>query len=226
MTRDGAPTRGIASLAGAGLAILAGLPAAVGAIGSHPPRDWPLPFGLSSAEGALLRTVIYASGFLLALGLLRAVTWLASLARALHDTMSDAEGEARDHSGGQTGPGPAPGDAPAPLAEALYGFLPGPVQSRLARERGYSALLYTKVSILLCGGVGILLAGSYEPISSFDTIPPDALLRLGAGLYLAAESVDRYFRFARGRPSGSLIGLALYPLLAYRLAGKKDAPRG
>jgi len=85
---------------------------------------------------------------------------------------------------------------------------------KLARETEYQALLYTKVSILLTAAIGVLLAGSFEPVSEAEPIPLAAAARMGAGLYLAAESVARYLRFSRGEPTGSLIGLLLYGALA------------
>ena len=108
------------------------------------------------------------------------------------------------------------------IAEPLYGFLPEAVQVRLARETGYHALLYTKISILMTAAVGVLLAGSWEPLSDFDAVPPAAAARVAAGLYLAAESIHRYLLFARGRPTGSLVGSLLY----IALAPLRRAPRG
>ena len=84
---------------------------------------------------------------------------------------------------------------------------------RLARETGYQPLLYTKISILLSGAIGVLLAGSWEPMSVAEAIPPDAALRIGAGLYLMAESVRRYRCFARREPSGSLAGTLVHGAL-------------
>jgi hypothetical protein len=35
-------------------------------------------------------------------------------------------------------------------------------------------------------------------------------MRIGAGLYLLAESAHRYIRFARGEPSGGLVGTLVH----------------
>lgn len=107
-------------------------------------------------------------------------------------------------------------DEHAPLAEPLFGFLPRGVQRRLERETGYHALLYTKISILLSAGIGVLLAGSWEPVSEAEIMPWDAVLRVGAGLYLLAESFHRYLDFARGEPSGSIVGTVVLGALGSR----------
>src|SRR5439155_9722092 len=113
-------------------------------------------------------------------------------------------------SGGGDTVGSEQGDADRPLpeergghvsiAEPLYGFLPGADQLRLARETGYQALLYTKVSILLSAAIGVLLAGAWEIVPETEALPSDAVLRLAAWLYLIAESVRRYISFSRGEP--------------------------
>ena len=111
-------------------------------------------------------------------------------------------------------PAQLPGTTTISVVEPLYGFLPGPVQERFAREAGYQALLYTKISILLSAAVGVLLAGSWEPVSAFEPAPPEAAVRVLVGLFLIAESIDRYLFFAKGRPTGSLIVSLLYGALA------------
>ena len=53
-------------------------------------------------------------------------------------------------------------------------------------------------------GFGYELAGELEPI------PAAGAARIAVGLYLMAESVQRYIRFARHEPSGTLIGWLAY----------------
>ncbi len=110
--------------------------------------------------------------------------------------------------GAGTGPGVRAGDSGAPVspAEPLYGFLPRAAQERIARATGYQPLLYTKISILLSGAVGVLLAGSYEFTGELEPVPAAGAARIAIGLYLMAESAQRYIRFARREPSGTLIG--------------------
>jgi hypothetical protein len=184
--------------AGALAAVAAGLPGSLGiALGANP-FDWRVPFGLQHAGGFGLRTAIYASGFLLFFG---AIVLLGLAVRAIV--------------------GPRPGVVPAmeaekeghvPIVEPLFGFLPAAVQLRLAAETGYHALLYTKLSILLTFGCGVLLAGSWIPVSEFEPVPPRDAVVVLAGLYLLAESAHRYIVFSKGRPSGALVGYLLYGL--------------
>ena len=106
-------------------------------------------------------------------------------------------------------PGPA---GHVPIAEPFFGFLPGAVQLRLAAETGFHALLYTKISIILMAGCGVLLAGSWIPISEFEPVPPGDAAAVLTGLFLLAESAHRYIIFSKGRPSGTLVGYLLYGL--------------
>ena len=282
------------ALAGAVAAVAVGLPGTLGLVLGRAPRDWPIPFSVQHAGDAALRTVVYLSGFLVALGAIRITSaiigsgggaqalrrpgWLpesrhpvaAENGRGGAEDADGPAGEAAERSREAQGPdrshrqaakdresdlimtgrgeaaeparetrefdrspqAAARGDEPdrimtgrdgddrrEPLSdhititEPLYGFLPEDVQARLARETGYHALLYTKISILMTAAVGVLLAGSWEPLSELDPVPPAAAARVVAGLYLAAESFERYLLFAGGRPSGTLVGSLLYGAL-------------
>jgi hypothetical protein len=208
------------------VAVLLGLPGCLGPALGLALRDWPVPFGLQLTGDIGLRTVIYGSGFLAAFGLIGLATALLRTgvpasrpARAGADsTAPEGDPEAVESaqsvgSGGTLEPG-GPGtdgresarSGHVSIAEPFYGFLPRAAQLRLARDTGYHALLYTKVSILLSAGVGVLLAGSWETVADMEPLPPDAVLRIGAGLYLIAESARRYVAFSRGEPTGTLIG--------------------
>lgn len=205
--------------AGALLAIALGLPGCTGLALGLAPRDWPVPFSTQLAGDFALRTVLYLSGFLFSFGLIRLVRLTAGLVAAANPRVewsvpAPPEAAPTGASPGSSHPrvpsAPVPGHEHVSLSEPFYGFLPGSVQNRLARQTGYQALLYTKISILLTAGAGVLLAGSWEPVSELEPVPREAAARIGAGLYLAAESVSRYISFSRGEPTGSLIGSLLY----------------
>ena len=202
-----------------------GLPGCLGLASGAAPRDWSLPPGLFELGDFGLRTVVYFSVFFAAFGAIRLASLLFPNPHPSVDDPgpapparlpADAPGPAlRDRSPGaesSTGAVRRPDDGVASdgdrigLAEPLYGFLPRPVQERLVRTIGYQALLYTKISILLSGAIGLLLAGSWEPASAADAIPPAVAIRIGAGGFLLAESAHRYLRFARHEVSGTLIG--------------------
>ena len=70
--------------------------------------------------------------------------------------------------------------------------------------------------------IGVLLAGSWDAVSVTEPIAPDAALRIGAGLYLMAESFRRYRCFARGEPSGTLAGTLVHGALL-PLRGRKGS---
>ena len=182
--------------AGAVAAVAAGLPGTLGIAFGANPAEWAVPFGLQHAGGLGLRTAIYASGFLLFFG---GIVLVSLAVRAIVGPL--------------VGIGPAREADPTghvPIAEPFFGFLPAAVQLRLAAETGFHALLYTKISIILMAGCGVLLAGSWIPVSEFEPVPPGDAAAVLAGLYLLAESAHRYIVFSKGRPSGTLVGYLLY----------------
>ena len=199
--------------AGAVAAVAAGLPGTLGIAFGANPAEWAVPFGLQHAGGVGLRTAIYASGFLLFFGAIVLVSLVACAISGSHAADADPDSAPDPDSPRAEGGGPAEDPGPAghvPIAEPLFGFLPGAVQLRLAAETGFHALLYTKISIILIAGCGVLLAGSWIPVSEFEPVPPGDAAVVLAGLYLLAESAHRYIVFSKGRPSGTLVGYLLY----------------
>ena len=216
--------RGRGSRIAASLAALAaGAPGCLGLALGRPVADWPVPFHPQLGGEIALKTVVYFSGLLASLGAI-GLAWnargggeAATLpAPPLSRDAAPAPRAAGDPPPPAASPPGADADRPVSFAEPLYGFLPRSVQEHRARATGYQALLYTKLSILLSTAVGVLLAGSWEAPASSEAIPADTALRIGMGLYLIAESLARYRRFARGEPSGTLAGTlvhgALWPL--------------
>src|SRR5262245_45963539 len=200
-------------LAGYAAAIALGAPGCLGLVSGAAPRDWLVPFGLQHLGDFGLRTAIYLSGFLLSFGLIGLVTAASTRSTA---GATDAA------------PAAAPSDSPAagtdsskvPLADPFYGFLPRKDQERLARATGYQPLLYTKISILISGAIGVLLAGSFDFPGETEPLPDAAVVRILVGLYLMAESAHRYIRFARGAPSGTLAGWLVSGLASAIPAGR------
>ena len=194
-----APARTRADLVLSLAALALGAPGSAGLALGWPLADWPVPFHPQLYGDLALRTVVYLSGFLAAYGVIGLVWWIAG------DSPDGAI---------ETAPNSDAIEGRAFLSEPLCGFLPAAQQRRIARETGYQALLYTKISILLSGAIGVLLAGSWEPVSVLDALAPDVALRVSAGLYLMAESVRRYQAFARGEPSGTLVGTLVHGALS------------
>lgn len=197
-------------------ALALGAPGCAGLALGMPLSDWPVPFHPQLDGEIALKTVVYLSGFLAAYGAIGLV-WL--LAGGEEDEgplavppFSRSRREGPDPGAGDAGHDTAP-EGPTSFAEPLYGFLPAAEQRRLARETGYQPLLYTKISVLITVAIGVLLAGSWELVSVTEPIPADAALRIGAGLYLMAESFRRYRCFARGAPSGTLAGALVHGVL-------------
>lgn len=197
-------------------ALALGAPGCAGLALGVPPAEWPIPLHPQSDGEIALKTVVYLSGLLASYGVIGIVglLWRAwggeqtpvalaapPLTRARRE---DATPTIR------AGDADAETDGPVSIAEPLWGFLPASDQNRLARETGYQPLLYTKISILVSTAIGVLLAGSWEAVSVTEPIAPDAALRIGAGLYLMAESFRRYHAFARGDPSGTLVGTLVH----------------
>jgi hypothetical protein len=200
-------------------ALALGAPGCVALACGVPLADWPIPLHPQMGGEIGLKTVVYLSGLLASFGAIGLV-WLV-WGDDDGPVVSSAPPFARGRSGSpdenvelRARPGEdaadEPADAPLSLAEPLYGFLPAAVQRRLAQETSYHALLFTKISILVTAAIGVLLAGSTEVLPVTEPIPPDAALRIGAGLYLMAESLQRYRRFARGEPSGTLVGTLVH----------------
>lgn len=223
------------SLALHALCLLLGIPGSWGLLSGMAPRDWPVPLHPQSLGDFALRTVVYFSGVLLFFGGI-GLAWAVTRGRGdaplggedRGAASSPAPGHEQDEDlpvGNPTGTfethvdrraPTANAEGPVSIAEPLYGYLPDQVQRRFERETGYHALLYTKISILLTSGIGILLAGAWEPAGDAEPIPGAAVARIFAGLYLIAESVQRYLRFTRGTPTGTLVGSLLYGMLPRR----------
>ena len=210
-------------------ALALGAPGCAGLVRGVPLADWPIPLHPQLGGEIALKTVVYLSGLLASFGAIGLV-WLVwgddgpvgssapPLARdrgVSPDEEDVVRGRSVDDGADETA------DGPVSLAEPLYGFLPAGVQRRLAKETGYHALLYTKISILVMAAIGVLLAGSSEVLPVIEPIPPDAALRIGAGLYLMAESLQRYRRFARGEPSGTLVGALVHGAVRTLRGGRR-----
>lgn len=213
-------------------ALALGAPGCAGLALGIPLADWPVPLHPQLSGEIALKTVVYLSGFLASYGAIGLV-WLVWGAGDGSDgdgrfaappfSRSRREGAASgDDAADGTNKDPGP-EGHVSLVEPLYGFLPADEQRRLARETGYQPLLFTKISALMSAAVGVLLAGSWDIVSVSEPIPPDAALQIGAGLYLMAESFRRYRCFARGEPSGTLIGALVHGALR-PLRGKGGGP--
>ena len=202
-------------------ALALGTPGCAGLALGMPLADWPVPLRPQLGGDIALRTVVYLSGLLASYGAIGLV-WRAwgdgegsdlTAPPLSRSRSSRADGDDPSTRARAPEPEEVEREGPVSLAEPLYGFLPAGVQRRLARETGYHALLYTKISILVAAAIGVLLAGSWETLAVSEPIPPDAALRIGAGLYLMAESLRRYRCFARGEPTGTLVGALVHGAL-------------
>ena len=213
------------------LALVLGLPIWIALAAGKPAADWRVPFSLQMTGDFGLRTTVYLSGLLVAFALIELIAIVRGrpLIGGGAEIPNAGAGPPGAHPrealpwtrrGGESSknvkvslrdivrPGQVRDEIDDPLfvIEPFYGFLPARHQEDHARRTGYNALLYTKISILLMAGIGVLFAGSWEPAGPFAPFASDTAIRIGMGLYLIAESVHRYVHFARGDPSGSLIG--------------------
>jgi len=212
-------------------ALALGAPGCWGLARGLPLAEWPIPGHPQTGGEIALKTVVYLSGLLAAYGAI-GIVWRflggdagsggASAGSLAPPPFSRSRREGAAAEGGGPGSDAEASEGPASLAEPLYGFLPAAAQRALARETGYQPLLFTKISILMETAIGVLLAGSWDAVSVTEPIAPDAALRIGAGLYLMAESFRRYRCFARGEPSGTLAGTLVHGALL-PLRGRKGS---